>query len=47
MKADAKYLREPEALKLIYDIAQFPDVLYEAKQMLSANRLLAYMYSLK
>lgn len=47
IEADAKYLCEPEALQLIYDIARFPDVLYEAKKMLSANRLLTYMYSLK
>lgn len=46
-EVNPKWLCEPEAVRLIHEIALFPEVLYEAKQMLAANRLLAYMYSLK
>ncbi|XP_031621410.1 probable arginine--tRNA ligase, mitochondrial [Contarinia nasturtii] len=41
-----EYLLEPEAVQLALDIARLPDVLYDAKRMLGAHRLLNYMYSL-
>lgn len=44
---DQKYLREPEAVQLIFDIARLPDVLHESKQILGAQRLLNYMFSMK
>lgn len=46
-EANIEFLSEPEALKLIFEIAQFPEVFYGIKQHLSACRLLSYMYSLK
>lgn len=44
---DSNYLHEPEAVQLIIDIARLPDILYESKQILGAQRLLNYMFSLK
>lgn len=46
-EANIEYLSEPEALKLIFEIAQFPEVFYGVKQNLAASRLLLYMISLK
>lgn len=42
-----KYLLEPDAIQLILDVARLPDVLHNSKQILGAQRLLNYMYSLK
>lgn len=42
-----KYLLEPEAVQLVMELAKLPDVLYEAKRILGAQRLLNYMFSLK
>lgn len=44
---DPKYLLEPEAIQLVLDISRLPDVLHESKQILGAQRLLKYMFSLK
>lgn len=42
-----KYLVEPEAVQLVLELARLPGVLYESKQILGAQRLLNYMFSLK
>lgn len=44
---DPNYLNEPEAVQLVLDIARLPDVIYESKRILGAQRLLNYMFSLK
>lgn len=47
LEANIEYLSEPEALKLIFEIAQFPDIFHGIQQNLAASRLLLYMNSLK
>lgn len=47
LEANIEYLSEPEALKLIFEIAQFPEIFYMIQHNLAANRLLFYMNSLK
>lgn len=42
-----KYLVEPEVVELLLEIAKLPDVLYESKRILGAQRLLNYTAGLK
>lgn len=44
---DSKYLLEPEAVQLVLELARLPDIIYESKRILGAQRLLNYMFSLK
>lgn len=43
---DPKYLAEPEALQLIYEIAKYPEIIYKCQSTLEAYILVNYLFSL-
>lgn len=44
---DPSYLREPEAVELVYEMARFDDVIYKCQSTLEAYILVNYLFSLR
>lgn len=43
---DPKFLPEPEAVQLIYELARYPEIIYKCQSTLEAYILVNYLFSL-